>query len=118
MASMQECWEVTRALVNRAFLAPGQPGRVVYLAPAPNAGEHAGAVCSALENLGRTLSVEWSRHQVTVVTVAPGEGADEEELATLVGYLASPAGAYFSGCLLDLRGAGKGSAFTSLRFLS
>jgi hypothetical protein len=27
-------------------------------------------------------------------------------VATLTAYLASPAGAYFSGCLMDLRGTG------------
>jgi len=30
--------------------------------------------------------------------------ASAGELAALAAYLASPAGAYFSGCLLDLRG--------------
>jgi hypothetical protein len=92
-------WNVTRAVVNHAFL-PAERGRVVYLAPAPDAGEHALAARAGLENLARTLSVEWARHEVNVVAVAPGEQA--EEVAALVAYMASPAGAYFSGCLLDL----------------
>ena len=100
-------WNVTRAVVNHAFLAgeaSSSTGRVVYLAPAPNAGEHSGAARAGLENLARTLSTEWARHGITVVTIAPGEGTAAGEVAALCAYLASPAGAYFSGCLLDLRG--------------
>ena len=76
---------------------------MVYLAPAAG-GEHARAACAALENLARTLSIEWSRHGITTVALAPGAGTSPAEVAGLVAYLASPAGAYFSGCLLDLRG--------------
>jgi NAD(P)-dependent dehydrogenase (short-subunit alcohol dehydrogenase family) len=101
-------WNVTRAVVNLAFLPAAQPGspsrRVIYVAPAPNAGRHSGAACAGLENLSRTLSVEWARHGITLVTIAPGEATDAGEVAALCAYLASPAGAYFSGCLLDLRG--------------
>jgi NAD(P)-dependent dehydrogenase (short-subunit alcohol dehydrogenase family) len=102
---LQACWDVTRALANRAFLAPARPGRILYLAPASGAGDHAAAACAGLENLARTLSVEWARHHVTAVAIAPGAESGADEVATLVAYLASPAGAYFSGCLLDLRGA-------------
>ncbi len=108
-------WNITRALVNHAFLAaepsssnrpePSSPTRrIIYLAPAPNAGERAGAARAGLENLARTLSTEWARHGITLVTVAPGETTDAGEVAALCAYLASPAGAYFSGCQLDLRG--------------
>jgi NAD(P)-dependent dehydrogenase (short-subunit alcohol dehydrogenase family) len=112
---LDAAWNMTRAVVNLAFLAtepsslnrpePGSPTRrIVYLAPAPNAGEHAGAACAGLENLGRTLSTEWARHGITLVTIASGEATGAGEVAALCAYLASPAGAYFSGCLLDLRG--------------
>lgn len=114
-------WNVTRAVVNHAFLArpdeldePDEPvelgqtdggyRRVVYLAPAPKAGELAGAARAGLENLSRTLSTEWARYGITVVTIAPGDTTPAGEVAALCAYLASPAGAYFSGCLLDLRG--------------
>ncbi len=99
-------WNATRAVVNNAFLQAAEPrGRVVYLAPAPDAGEYAPAATAGLENLARTLSIEWARYGITTVTVAPGAATAAGEVATLVAYLASPAGAYFSGCLLDLRGA-------------
>ncbi len=98
-------WNVTRAVANRAFLARQQGGRIVLVAPAPGAGEHADAARAGLENLARTLSIEWARHRITAVAVAPGDATAAGEVGELAAYLASPAGAYFSGCLLDLRGA-------------
>jgi citronellol/citronellal dehydrogenase len=97
-------WNITRAVVNRAFLPADRAGRIVYLAPAPDAGIHADAARAGLENLARTLSIEWARYGITTVTIAAGEATTAGEVAALVAYLASPAGDYFSGCLLDLRG--------------
>jgi citronellol/citronellal dehydrogenase len=97
-------WNVTRAVVNRAFLPAARAGRIVYLAPAAHAGEYAQAACAGLENLSRTLSIEWARYGITTVTIATGEATTTGEVASLTAYLASPAGAYFSGCLFDLRG--------------
>ncbi|MFI5009390.1 MAG: SDR family oxidoreductase [Solirubrobacterales bacterium] len=108
-ACMDATWNITRAVVNLAFLAP-QPdparrvARIVYLAPSLGAGEHAQAVRAGLENLARTLSVEWARHGIAVVAIIPGARTSAEEVAALAAYLASPAGAYFTGCLLDLGG--------------
>ncbi len=99
---VDSAWNVTRAVINRAFLPTQRSGRIVYLAPAPDAGAQAVAARAALENLARTLSVEWARHQINVVTIAPGRATSAAELAALVAYLASPAGTYFSGCLLAL----------------
>lgn len=106
-ACLDATWNVTRAVANLAFLADEAGptgGRVVYLAPPPGAGPHAEAARAGLENLARTLSIEWARHGVTLVAIAPGEATAASEVAALCAYLASPAGAYFSGCLLDLRG--------------
>jgi hypothetical protein len=80
---------------------------VVYVAPAAGSGDRAEAARAGLENLGRTLSVEWARYGVTLVTIAPGAQTATTDVAALIAYLASPAGAYFSGCLLDLRGVGE-----------
>ncbi len=111
-ACMDATWNVTRSVVNLAFLpaaATASVRRIFYLAPSPNAGEHAQAVRAGLENLARTLSVEWARHGITIVAIAPGEHTSEEEVAAVTAYLASPAGAYFTGCLLDLGGATPGA---------
>ncbi|HEV3318634.1 MAG TPA: hypothetical protein VG053_02735 [Solirubrobacteraceae bacterium] len=103
-ACLEGAWEATAAVVNGAFLPATRGGRIVYLAPAPGVGEQAEAARAGLENLARTLSVEWARHEITVVTIALGDHTALGEAATLAAYLASPAGAYFSGCQLDLRG--------------
>jgi NAD(P)-dependent dehydrogenase (short-subunit alcohol dehydrogenase family) len=105
-------WDATRAVVNLAFLPAAaattstalSTRRVVYLAPSPGAGEQADAARAGLENLARTLSVEWARYGIAVVAIAPGRETPAGEVAALCAYLASPAGDYFSGCLLDLRG--------------
>jgi NAD(P)-dependent dehydrogenase (short-subunit alcohol dehydrogenase family) len=117
-AALRTCldasWNVTRAVADRAFLDGGRGGRIVYLAPPPDGGEHADAARAGLENLARTLSIEWARHAVTAVAIVPGAGAGVAgagaagEVAALTAYLASPAGAYFSGCALDLRGPAEG----------
>ncbi|HEY7961458.1 MAG TPA: hypothetical protein VID29_06000 [Solirubrobacteraceae bacterium] len=118
-ACVDATWNLTRAFVNRALLPASRGGAIVYVAPAVDAGANADAAAgvpganadagagahaarAALENLARTLSVEWARHDVTVVTIAPGLGTAAGEVAALAAYLASPAGAYFSGCRLDL----------------
>jgi NAD(P)-dependent dehydrogenase (short-subunit alcohol dehydrogenase family) len=110
-AALRTCLDVTRnvtrAVVNHAFLPAERSSptrRIVYLAPAPDAGQYADAARAGLENLARTLSIEWARHEITVVTIAPGKATTAGEVAALTAYLASPAGAYFSGCLLDLCG--------------
>ena len=106
---LEVSWGVTKAVAERAFL-PGESGsearggRIVFIAPGPEAGEHAQAARAGLENLSRTLAIEWARHQTTTVTIAPGGETSAQAVAALVAYLASPAGAYFSGCLLDLTG--------------
>jgi NAD(P)-dependent dehydrogenase (short-subunit alcohol dehydrogenase family) len=100
---LQATWELTREVASEAFV-PAGAGRIIYLAPAPAGGAHAGGARAGLENLCRTLSIEWARHGITTVTVAPGQGTSAGEVGALVGYLCSPAGAYFSGCLLDLGG--------------
>jgi NAD(P)-dependent dehydrogenase (short-subunit alcohol dehydrogenase family) len=104
LGAMQATWDAARAFASEALIAKERSGRIVLLAPPPTAGEHADAARAGLENLARTLSIEWARYGILTVTIAPGENTTAGELATVVGYLASPAGDYFSGCLLDLRG--------------
>jgi citronellol/citronellal dehydrogenase len=72
----------------------------VLVAPGPEAGP----LRAALENLARTLSVEWARFDVRTTAILPGAETTDEELGTLVAYLASPAGDYYSGCALALGG--------------
>jgi citronellol/citronellal dehydrogenase len=102
--ALEASWRVTQAFANAAFIERGTSGRIVYIAPTPDAGIHADAARAGLENLARTLSIEWARYRIAPVTIAPASGTSADQIAALCAYLASPAGDYFSGCLLDLRG--------------
>jgi NAD(P)-dependent dehydrogenase (short-subunit alcohol dehydrogenase family) len=116
--ALRECldgaWEATRAVANAAFIGAERPGRVVYVAPVSSAGSarcaaHSDAARAGLENLARTLSIEWARYAITLVTIAPGDCTSADDVAAVTAFLASSAGAYYSGCLFDLRGIGLGA---------
>jgi NAD(P)-dependent dehydrogenase (short-subunit alcohol dehydrogenase family) len=103
--SLRECAEQAWIAVHdvaTGALIPAGAGKVVLIGPRPDAGPFAAAARAALENLARTLSVEWARYGVTTVAIAPGPQTADEELAELVCFLVSPAGEYFSGCLFEL----------------
>jgi NAD(P)-dependent dehydrogenase (short-subunit alcohol dehydrogenase family) len=76
-------------------------GLIVLIAPRPGS-PAAEAARAGLENLARTLSVEWARFEVRPVAILPGDATSSAEVAELVAYLASPAGAYYSGCAFTL----------------
>ena len=99
---LERGWIPIRAVVNGALIPAGNGGKIVLLAPRPTAGRHAGAARAALENVARTLSVEWARYGITVTAIAPGKATAAEEMAELVAFLISPAGDYFSGCRFEL----------------
>ncbi len=84
----------------RAHKLPPSPGLIVLIAPPPGDAHHQ-AARAGLENLARTLSVEWARHGIRPVTILPG--SDPETTAELVAFLASKAGAYYAGCAFTLR---------------
>lgn len=107
-AAVEGSWTATRAVVN-AHLAPAGFGKVVLVAPRPADGPDAAAAGAALENLARTTAVEWARLGIRVVAVRPRDITSDDALAQCVAYLASPAGDYFSGCVLDLGVAGLAS---------
>lgn len=98
------CWTALRAVATLAWIEPGRGGRVVLIAPTPDGTPWAEATRAALENAARTLSIEWARHSITLMSLAPGEDTDAHEVGELVAMLGSPAGDYFSGGQLDLRG--------------
>jgi citronellol/citronellal dehydrogenase len=132
--NVQGTWQMTHAAATKAFI-PQRGGKVVSLTVSPHSGfpgmVHTGAARAAVENMMRTLSVEWARFQVKLVAIAVGQFdtetlrtkypkavvdnvantvplgrlGTEEEMAWLVAYLASPAGDFFSGCVLTIDGA-------------
>jgi hypothetical protein len=100
--TMHEAWLAVREVAVGALIEASEPGKVVLIGPAPDSGPHAEAAGAALENLARTLSVEWARYGVTTVMVAPRPGLDESRLAELIAFLCSPAADYVSGSRLDV----------------
>lgn len=111
--ALDEAWITARAVATVAFVpatgageGAGAGGRIALVAPPPDAGDpHAAGARAAVENLARTLSIEWSRFGVRTVAITPGPSTTDDELTAVVAYLASPAGDYFSGCVLGLGGA-------------
>jgi NAD(P)-dependent dehydrogenase (short-subunit alcohol dehydrogenase family) len=101
-ATMEQAWRAIRAIATGALIEAQAPGRLLLVAPRPNAGRHAQAVRAGVENLARTLSVEWARYAITAVALWPGPATTDAELAELACFLISPAGGYFSGCRFDL----------------
>jgi NAD(P)-dependent dehydrogenase (short-subunit alcohol dehydrogenase family) len=106
-AAVDGAWSDVLTVAGGGWLAQDAPGgtgaALILVAPRPGAGEHAGAAASALENLARTLAVEWARFGVRATAVAPGPLTPDADVAQLVAFLASAGGAYFSGCRFDLR---------------
>src|SRR5919106_4393250 len=127
-------WLMTHTVATKAFI-PAGGGKVLSVTLSPHNGMpgmvHSGAARAAVENMMRTLSVEWSRFGITLVALAAGQFdtetmrtkyprevveavpktvplgrlGTEEEWAWLVAYLASPAGDFFSGTTITMDGA-------------
>jgi NAD(P)-dependent dehydrogenase (short-subunit alcohol dehydrogenase family) len=132
--NVQGTWQMTHAAATKAFI-PQKNGKVISVTLTPHHGMpgmvHSGAARAAVENMMRTLSIEWARFNVKLCAIAPGPFGTEitrtkypkavvenvartvplgrvgepEEVAWLVAYLASPAGDFFSGAVLSLDGA-------------
>lgn len=99
-AVLDAAWIACAAAANGAFIPGGRGGRIVLIAPA--SGELAAPAVAGLENLARTLSVEWARYAITVTALVPNPDTRAGDLADVLAFLLSPAGAYFSGTRLDL----------------
>jgi NAD(P)-dependent dehydrogenase (short-subunit alcohol dehydrogenase family) len=101
-AAADGAWIAARAIATAALIDAEAGGKLVFVAPAPGAGEHAEATRAAIENLARTLSIEWARYAIRPTAIAPGDATTPDEVAGVVAYLLSHAGDYFSGCVLTL----------------
>jgi citronellol/citronellal dehydrogenase len=127
-------WLMTHAAATRAFIPQGD-GAVLSVTLSPHNGMpgmvHSGAARAAVENMTRTLAIEWSRFGIRTCAVAAGQFAtdtfvnkypkeivdsvhrtipmgrvgESEEMAWLLAFLASDAGAFHSGSVITLDGA-------------
>jgi NAD(P)-dependent dehydrogenase (short-subunit alcohol dehydrogenase family) len=101
MALLEQAWAAVHEVSSR-LIASQRPAKVLLIAPPADAGPQSAAARAALENLARTLSVEWARYTITTTAILPGASTTPEELRDLACFLLSPAGDYFSGCALEL----------------
>ena len=127
-------WLMTHAAATKAFIPQGE-GKVLSVTLSPHHGMpgmvHSGAARAAVENMMRTLAVEWARFGIKTCALAAGQFATEtlltkyppevvanversiplgrtgrpEEIAWLLAYLASPAGDFYSGTTITIDGA-------------
>ncbi|MGE5408172.1 MAG: SDR family oxidoreductase [Syntrophothermus sp.] len=127
-------WLMTHAAADKAFI-PQKGGKVISVTLSPHNGMpgmvHSGAARAAVENMMRTLAIEWSRFGIRTCSLAAGQFATEtflakyppavlehvgrsiplgrtgraEEIAWMVAYLASPAGDFVSGTTITIDGA-------------
>jgi citronellol/citronellal dehydrogenase len=138
-------WTMTRAAATKAFLAQ-QSGRIISITASPHHGAPGFmatmAARAGVENMTRTIAIEWARHNVTAVAVAAGAFGSEvvwekypkemtdfwaartplgrigepDELADLVTFLASPLSRYVTGTVITIDG-GRDNAERSLPVL-
>jgi citronellol/citronellal dehydrogenase len=131
--NVQGTWLMTHAAATKAFIPQGG-GKVLSVTLSPHHGMpgmvHSGAARAAVENMMRTLAVEWARFGIKTCALAAGQFMTEtmmtkypraivdnlersiplgragrsEEMAWLVAYLASPAGDFFSGTTITIDG--------------
>jgi citronellol/citronellal dehydrogenase len=131
--NVQGTWQMTHAAATKAFIPQGG-GKVLSVTLSPHNGmpgmAHSGAARAAVENMMRTLAVEWARFGIRTCALAAGQFATEtlltkypkvvidnlersipigragraEEMAWLVAYLASPAGDFISGTTITIDG--------------
>jgi len=135
--NLESAWLMSHAVATASMIQGSPPagGKIVNLTLSPHHGlpgmAHSAASRAGVENLTRTLSIEWARFGVRVNAIAVGQIATDtlltkypqpfveaisgsiplgrmgaaEEVAWLVAYLASPAGDFISGSVLTVDGA-------------
>ncbi|MGB7684487.1 MAG: SDR family NAD(P)-dependent oxidoreductase, partial [Solirubrobacterales bacterium] len=74
--NVQGTWLMTHAAATKAFIPQGG-GKILSVTLSPHNGMpgmvHSGAGRAAVENMMRTLSVEWARFGITLCAVAAGQ---------------------------------------------
>ena len=127
-------WLMTHTVATKWMIENGG-GKVISVTLSPHNGMpgmvHSGAARAGVENMMKTLAIEWARFGIKLNALAIGQIATEtlmtkypkaavdmlefsvpagrlgspEEVAWQVAYLASPAGNFYSGSVLTMDGA-------------
>ncbi len=123
---------MTSAVARRAMI-PQKRGRIVSITADVDRGfpgmVHTGAARAGVENLTKTLAIEWAQHNIQVTAIAPGVISSApyppellalgrsrtpakrlgtaEEVAQCVLYLASPAAGFITGTTVHIDGGGR-----------
>jgi citronellol/citronellal dehydrogenase len=137
--NVESAWLMSHAVATAAMIGDGEAsppgGRIINVTLSPHHGlpgmAHSAAARAAVENLTRTLAIEWARFGIRVNAVAPGQIATDtfltkypaqmlamaaatiplgrlgtaEEIAWQIAYLASPAAEFTSGAVFTVDGA-------------
>ena len=130
--SVDAVWTLTRTVAVRSMI-PRRGGLIVFVGFSPLRGmpgfAHASAARAAVANLAAGLALEWSRHRIRTVCLALGtiltEGLHEygeeaierwhrsvplgrlgtpAEVAAMIAFLATSAGAYITGTTITIDG--------------
>ena len=91
-------WLALRPIARAAWIDGDRPGGKLLLIAPPPVDAGAEAARAGLENLARTLSIEWARYGIRTAALLPGAATEPAEVAELAAFLASRAGDYYSGC--------------------
>jgi len=130
--AVDAAWAITRGVATSSMI-PRRDGLIVFIGFSPQRGipgfAHASSARAAVANLASGLALEWSRHRVRSVCLAVGtietEGLAQyppedverwrrsvplgrlgttSEVAALIAFLATPAGAYITGTTIAVDG--------------
>ncbi len=131
--NVEGTWLMSHAAATKSMI-PNGGGKIVNVTLSPHHGlpgmTHSAAARAAVENMTRTLSIEWARFGIKLTAIASGHFETEtlktkypqvvvdnvaksvplgrlgrpEEQAFTIAFLASPAGDYYSGAILTIDG--------------
>ncbi len=130
--NLDAVWSLTRTVAVRSMI-PRRDGLIVFIGFSPLRGMpgfvHASAARAAVANLAAGLALEWSRHRIRTVCLALGtiltEGLEQygeeaverwrrsvplgrlgtpAEVAAMIAFLATSAGAYITGTTIAIDG--------------
>ena len=137
--NVESAWLMSHAVATTCMIgqdgAASRGGKIINVTLSPHNGMpgmvHSGAARAAVENMTRTLSIEWARFGIRINAIAAGQIATDtfmtkypesvrdnaaeqiplgrlgtvEEMAWQIAYLASPAGDFTTGAVFTLDGA-------------